>query len=173
MVISAQRFRNLAAQLTSRIRDAAPAAILHIEEHDNAYCCISWRLNRCRERELFVEQPGYVIAPPSLRVGIYFQDAQEVTARPDSRQAALEVLAQQRLLLQRLGVSCTFTSGSNTRDDRIFGWSDQELTEWLTSKSENRDLVWRWDLREGEPSPQQFDDVLVALLAVWVVWNSL
>ncbi len=68
-----------------------------------------------------------------------------------------------------LGISCTFTPGSATRDDTVFTWSDRDLTDWLVGTCDNRDLVWRWDFRKGAPAEQQFEDVLVALLPVWVL----
>ena len=82
-------------------------------------------------------------------------------------------LTTHRTALEALGVSCTFTPGSATRDDTVFTWSDRDLTDWLVGTCDNRDLVWRWDFRKGAPAEQQFEDVLVALLPVWVAWNSL
>jgi hypothetical protein len=170
---TADRFEAIALQLTPRVRRVVPAAALHIYEGAHSYCCASWRIHGRAQRELFVEQPGSAIAPLILRVGIYFQDAPTATVQPGARHAALTTLAAHRLVLQEMDVSCTFTPGSETRDDVAFGWSDEDLIEWLSATSENRDLVWRCDLRQGEPSTQQLEERLSALLPVWLDWNSL
>jgi len=85
----------------------------------------------------------------------------------------LTALTTHRPALQAFGASCTFTPESGTRDDQVFGWSDQDLTEWLTSASDNRDLVWRWDFRNGEPELEQLANVLATLHPVWLAWNAL
>jgi hypothetical protein len=171
--LTPERFDALAHQLTARVNAVVPAATLELAHDDNGYCCASWRLHGRGERELFIEQPGSVIAPFILRVGVYFQDAPLVTARRDVLDAALEALTTHRTALEALGISCTFTPGSATRDDTVFSWSDRDLTDWLVGASDNRDLVWRWDFRKGAPAQQQLEDVLEALLPVWVAWNSL
>ena len=166
-------FDALAHRLTTRICQVVSAATLHLIHESDAYCCASWRLNERAERELFIEQPGSAVAPFILRVGVYFQDAPLTTAQAATRQVAFAALVNSRSILQPLGVSCTFTPGSGTRDDRVFGWSDTDLIEWLTGPSDNRDLVWRWDMRSDNPSEKFLEEVLSALLPVWVAWNSL
>jgi len=168
-----ERFDALVHEVTPRVRGPVPAATLEIVHESDLYCCASWRLNACGARELFIEQPGRAIAPCILRVGIYFQDSPVVTSQQVSHQAAFDALITHRATLRALGVCCTFTKGSETRDDTVFAWSDQDLTKWLTDKSDNRDLVGLWDFNKGEPGVQQLEDVLVALLPLWVVWNSL
>ena len=167
------RFEALAQPLTRRVRSIAPGATLHVEEESNDYCCVSWRLDDCAERELFIEQPGSAIAPFMLRVGVYFQDAPSVTGEEGATAAALEALTRERAALQALGAHCTFTEGAMTRDDEPFAWSDEDLVDWRHSASDHRDLVWLWDLRDGEPSVAQLDAVLIAMLPVWLGWNSL
>ena len=168
-----ERFDALAHQMTARIAGVVPAATLELAHDGNAYCCASWRLDGCGERELFIEQPGSVIAPFILRVGIYFQDAPLATAQREALAAAFKALTTHRTALEVLGISCTFTPGSETRDDTVFNWSDADLTEWLVGTSDNRDLVWLWDFRKGVPAVRQIEAVLRALLPVWVAWNSL
>lgn len=171
--ISVLRFEELAQQFSQRVRGVAPGATLHVDEEANDYCCISWRLDDCAERELFIEQPGSAIAPFMLRVGVYFQDAPSVTGEDGATAAALEALTRERASLQSLGAHCTFTERATTRDDEPFAWSDEDLVDWLHAASDHRDLVWLWDLRDGEPSMAQLDAVVVALLPVWLGWNSL
>jgi len=165
-------FDALAHRLTTRICQVVPAATLHLIHESHEYCCASWRLNERAERELFIEQPGSGVAPFILRVGIYFQDAPLTTAQAATREVALAALMNSRAILQPLGVSCTFTRGSDTRDDRVFTWSEADLIEWLTGQSNNRDLVWRCDMRSDNPSETLLEEVLSALLSVWVTWNS-
>ena len=55
----------------------------------------------------------------------------------------------------------------------MFSWTEAALTEWLAGTSDNRDLVWLWDFRKGAPAERQIEAVLMALLPVWVAWNSL
>jgi hypothetical protein len=124
-------------------------------------------------RELFIEQPGSAIAPSRLRVGIYFVDAVQATATPAAGVRAFEALRDHRPVLQTLGVTPVLTSGSLTRDDRDLGWSDRELTEFLTGPSEHRDLVWLWDLSQGEPASLRLREVLSALAPVWVAINAI
>ena len=166
-----ERFDSVAHQLHSRVGAAIPAETFDIIHGSDNYACASWRLNQCGARELFVEQPGSAIAPFILRVGIYFQDAVRATAGDNG--SAFGALATHRPALQALGACCTFTPASGTRDDRVFGWSDQHLTEWLTGASDNRDLVWLWDFRKGEPELQKLEEVLTALHPVWLSWNAL
>jgi len=166
-------FDALAHRLTTRICQVVPAAALHLIHESHEYCCASWILNGCAARELFIEQPGSAVSPFILRVGVYFQDAPLVTAQAAPRQVALAALVNSRAILQPLGVSCTFTPGSDTRDDRVFGWSDTDLIEWFTGPSDNRDLVWRWDMRSDNSSEKLLEEVLSALLPAWVAWNSL
>ena len=168
-----ERFDALAQELTARVTGFVPAATLHVVHESDAYCCASWQIRACGARELFVEQPGRAIAPFILRVGVYFQDSPFVTSQQPSQQVALDALTTHRAALQALGANCTFTKGSETRDDIVFDWSDQDLIKWLAKRSDNRDLVWRWDFSKGEPGVQQLEDILAALLPVWVVWNSL
>ena len=168
-----ERFDAVALQLNARVHAVTPLATFDVIHGPDSYCCASWRLNNCGARELFVEQPGSKISPFTLRLGVYFQDAETVTAGSDGKAAALQALITHRSVLQALGARCTFTPGSGTRDDRVFGWSEQDLTEWLTSASENRDLVWLWDFRKGEPDPQQLEAVLAALHPIWISWNAL
>ena len=174
---SHEQFDALAHHMTARINGAVPAATLELTHDGNAYCCASWRLNGCGERELFIEQPGSAIAPFILRVGIYFQDSPFTTARREAMAAAFEALTTHRTALEALGISCTFTParspGSETRDDTVFSWADADLTEWLGGTSDNRDLVWLWDFRKSAPAERQIEAVLMALLPVWVAWNSL
>jgi hypothetical protein len=171
--LNPERFNAFAQQLVARVSALAPAAAVSIDHAADAYACASWRLDGRTDRELFVEQPGAAIAPLILRVGIYCRDAPAATALAEARTAAFEALTGHRATLQALGTHCTFTPGSRTRDDTVFGWSDRDLNEWLTAASAHRDLVWRRDLREGEPDVQKFGDVLVALVPVWLAWNSL
>jgi len=170
---SPERFDVLAHHMTARINGIVPAATLELAHDRNAYCCASWRLSGCAERELFIEQPGSAIAPFILRVGIYFQDAPRATARPEATAAALGALTTHRTALEPLGIGCTFTHGSDTRDNTVFSWTEAALTEWLAGTSDNRDLVWLWDFRTGAPAERQIEAVLMALLPVWVTWNSL
>ena len=104
---SPERFDALAHHMSAPINGVVPAATLELAYDRNAYCCPSWRLNGCGERELFMEQPGSAIAPFILRVGIYFQDAPRVTARREAMAAALEALTTHRTALEALGISCT------------------------------------------------------------------
>ena len=173
MGIAPPPFDALAHRLTTRICQVVPTATLHLIHESDAYCCASWRLNERAEREMFIEQPGSAVAPFILRVGVYFQDAPLATAQAAPRQVALAALVNSRAILQPLGVSCTFTPGSDTRDDRVFGWSDADLIKWLTGPSDNRDLVWRCDMHSDNPSETLLEEVLIALLPVWVSWNSL
>ena len=168
-----ERFDAMALQLNARVSAETPSATFHVNHGSDGYRCASWRINEYAARELFVEEPGSRIAPFILRVGIYFQDAELATSKPDAKTAAISALTTHRPGLKALGVRCTFTPGSDTRDDRSFGWSDQDLTEWLTSTSDHRDLVWLWDLRKGEPDLQQVENLLVALHPVWLAWNAL
>ena len=108
-----------------------------------------------------------------LRVGVYFMDAVLAAREPTARAAALDALVKARATLQPLGVVPTFTQGSARRDDMRFGWTDADLRDWLTKPSDNRDLVWLWDLDAGEPSDQQIETALSALAPVWVAWNAL
>ena len=168
-----ERFDAVVLQLNARVSASTPSATFHVNHGPDGYRCASWRINEYAARELFVEEPGSTIAPFILRVGIYFQDAELATSAPNRKAAAFSALTAQRQALQALGARCTFTPGSDTRDDRVFGWSDQDLTDWLTSASANRDLVWLWDLRKGEPELQQVKAVLAALHPVWLSWNAL
>ncbi len=122
---------------------------------------------------MFLEQPGAVIAPFILRAGVYFQDAPVVAVQRGALRVAFESLATHRTAFETLGIGCTFTSGSDTRDDRVFGWSDEDLTEWFVGTSENRDLVRLWDLRNAAPDVNEIEEVLAALVPVWVAWNAL
>ena len=170
---SLERFEALAEQMTAVIIGLAPAASVELTNDGNGYCCVSWRLNGCGERELFIEQPGSTVAPFILRVGVYFQDAPLVTARREAMSAAFDALARHRTALEELGVNCTFTPGSGTRDDTVFGWTDSDLASWLTGSCNNRDLVSRWDFRQGAPAEPEIEAVLTALLPVWVAWNAI
>lgn len=171
--LTPDRFDAFARPLTARVVALAPTATVSIDHGADAYACASWRLDGRTDRELFVEQPGPAITPFILRVGIYLRDAGAMTARADALTAAFQALMAHRATLQALGARCTFTPGSRTRDDTVFGWSDRDLHEWLTAASAHRDLVWRRDLREGEPDVQKVGDVLAALVPLWHVWNSL
>jgi hypothetical protein len=144
-----------------------------VDEGDDEYWCMSWRLNDRADRELFVESPGPFVARDILRVGVYFRDAPDATARADGRATALRALTEQRDALEELGAACTFTPGSATRDDQAFGWRTPDLERWLTASCDNRDLVWRWDLRGGFPTASQLESVVRRLAPVWRTWNAL
>jgi hypothetical protein len=144
-----------------------------LDQGDDDYWCTSWRINDSADRELFVEYPGRSIAPDVLRIGVYFRDASDATAADGSRTAALEALTARRDALAALGVVCTFTPGSATRDDESFAWGTPDLMRWLTASCANRDLVWRWDLRAGPPPAGQMQSVVQGMVPVWRIWNAL
>jgi hypothetical protein len=164
---------SLTEPLTAIVRREAPSATLHLNQGDDQYWCTSWRINDRTDRELFVEYPGRSVAPDVLRIGVYFRDAPDATAADTNRTAALEALTTRRHALAALGVACTFTAGSATRDDESFAWRTPDLVRWLTTSCANRDLVWRWDLRAGPPPADHIQSVVQGVAPVWRIWNAL
>ena len=164
---------SLTEPLTAIARREAPSSTLHLDQGDDEYWCASWRINGRADRELFVEYPGRSIAPDVLRVGVYFRDAPDATADDGNRTAALEALTARRDALAALGVVCTWTPGSTTRDDESFPWGTPDLMRWVTASCANRDLVWRWDLRAGPPPAPHLESVVHEMAFVWRIWNAL
>ena len=171
--LNVERFEAMVPAQTRLVRTFAPDATCSVNEGPHGYFCSSWRLADRGARELFVEQAGRQVTPLDLRVGIYFADAVTATSDPTALSSALEVLLGARSTLQPLGVVPTFTHGCTIRDETRFGWTDGELREWLTKPCDNRDLVWLWDLHKGEPTDQQIEMALTALVPVWLAWNAL
>ena len=168
-----RRLESGMAALTAQVRDAAPHATTHLEEQSDGYFCWSWRLDGRASRELFIEQAGREVPPFVLRVGVYFGDVVQATSRPAALEIAFDALVNARPGLQGIGASLTFTPGAATRDDRRFGWSDDDLRAWLTDDSANRDLVWLWDLQNGLPTQADVELAVSQFLPVWKAWNDL
>ena len=164
---------SLAESLGTLVRREASTAMVNVDEDEDGYWCVSWRIEGNADRELFVEFPGSKIAPDVLRVGIYFRDATGATATADAHRVALEALTTRSDALASLGVICTFTPGDSTRDDQTFAWGQPDLEQWLAESSANRDLVWRYHLRPGPPPVAQLESVVQHLVPVWRAWNQL
>jgi hypothetical protein len=159
-------------ELTKLVRGFVPEATSHLEVDPGGYFCASWRVHGRDTRELFVEHAGPDVPPCVVRVGVYFADAPAAVRDANAYRKAFQALSEARPALQALNAMLTFTPGSATRDDVRYGWTDGDLRDWLTRSSDNRDLVWHWDLRSGLPSLQQVEAPLAALVPVWHAWNS-
>jgi hypothetical protein len=168
-----ERFEAMVPAQTRLVRGFAPEAVCEIEKGSHGYFCASWVIGDRGARQLFVEQAGWQVTPFDLRVGIYFADSVRATSDPRAMSLALDALLTARTALQALGVVATFTHEYGTRDTTRYGWTDEDLREWLTKASPNRDLVRLWDLQNGEPSDGEINTALTALAPVWLAWNSL
>jgi hypothetical protein len=171
--LNLERFEAMVPAQIRLVRAFATDAICDIEKGPHGYFCVSWVLGDRGARQLFVEQAGQQVTPFDLRVGIYFADSVHATRDSRALSLALDALLKSRSALKALGVVPTFTQAFGTRDTTRYGWSDEELREWLTKVSPNRDLVWLWDLQTGEPADREIDAALTALAPVWLAWNSL
>jgi len=167
------RFEAMVPAQTRLVRGFAPEATCEIEKGLHGYFCASWVIGDRGARQLFVEQAGRQVTPFDLRVGVYFADSVQATSQPRALAVALDALLKARTALQALGVVPTFTQADGTRDTTRYGWTDDDLRDWLTKLSAHRDLVRLWDLHTGVPSEDEIHDALTALAPVWVTWNSL
>jgi hypothetical protein len=134
------------------------------------YFCTAWRIDGREGRELYVEVPGPSECPDVLRVGLYFLDSSAVSRVQADRALVTQQLLNNQQRLRRLDLH--LTSSRRKWDEETFGWTKPEIARWMATPS-HKDLVWRWDLRKGLPSPEKAAAVLNAMAPMWHLINAL